>query len=527
MQGSSECDAILLINAPTAIVSSTEIARAIAPALRASSKPVLSCFLGSDAVAEARRVLKEAGIPNYIGPEDAVDAFLQITRYRESQQIRLQTPTSVSEEFAPEVSSARRIIDPAMKEGKYQLGEADGKTILEFFGVPVVKTRVATTVDEAVKAAEDIGFPVALKILSPDLMHKSDVGGVILDLTNGDELRLAGNAMLKRLEQLLPTARLTGFTVQQMARRPGAHELIVGAATDPIFGPVILFGQGGTAVEVIRDRAIALPPLNDTLALELISRTRIAKLLAGYRGHPAADIQAISTVLSRVSQLLMDIPEIAELDINPLLADQSGVLALDARIKLQAPSAAGVSRFAIRPYPRELEETVFLGSASLKVRPVRPEDASAYNIFLSALKLDNPPGAIGFDMKESLVPVIAARHTQIDYNRQMAFIATDSAGVILGSIRVRTDSENDTASCSMPLLPMFRNTELGLILLRKMVGYCRGKGTAELIGFIRKDNQRLLRVAREHGCRLSETNDPDMLEGRLRLQEAGMEARTE
>ena len=517
---SAECDAVLFINAPTAIVSSSEIARAMAQVLQASSKPVLSCFLGSDAVAEARRIFIETGIPTYAGPEDAVDAFLQITRYRESQQVRLQTPASVAEEFVPQISSARRLVNAAITEGKYQLGEADAKTILGAFGIPVVQTKVAKTAAEAELIAREIGFPVALKILSPDLIHKSDVGGVALDLENGEELKRAADAMIKRLEKLLPTSRLTGFTVQQMARRPGAHELIVGVSTDPIFGPVILFGQGGTAVEVIKDRAIALPPLNETLARELINRTRVAKLLAGYRGHPAADVGAICTVLSRISYMLIEMPEILELDINPLLADENGVLALDARMKLHVPAASGVVRFAIRPYPRELEETILLGSTSVHLRPIRPEDAPEYNTFLSALKQDS--GSY-FDMKESLLPVMAARHTQIDYNRQMAFVAIDPAGLILGAVRAWIDSDNSRASCSMAVLPAVRETELGFVLLKKMVRYCREKGTAELVGFIRREDPKLLRIARDSGCQISDTVDPEMLEGRMKLQKAEMQ----
>ncbi len=520
---SSECDAVLFIQAPTAIVGSAEIARAMVPVLQATARPVLACFLGSDAVAEARRIFIEAGVPTYAGPEDAIDAFLQITRYRESQQVRVQTPESTSEEFVFQLSEARRLIDSPMSEGRYQLGEADAKSVLSAFGIPVVQTRVAKSTAEAEAMAAEIGFPVALKILSPDLVHKSDVGGVILDLENGVDLRRAADAMMKRLGQLLPTARLTGFTVQQMARRPGAHELIVGVATDPIFGPVILFGRGGTAVEVVKDRAIGLPPLNESLSRELIGRTRVAKLLAGYRGRPAADVRAICSVLSRVSQLLIEIPEVVELDINPLLADERGVLALDARMRLQAPAVSGVSRFAIRPYPRELEETIAVGSASLKLRPVRPEDVTEYNAFLSRLRQD-PSGTSCFDMNESLMPVMAARHTQIDYNRQMALAAIDPGGQILGVVRALTSSDNTRANCSMAVLPALRDTDLGKILLSKIAAYCRAKGTAELAGFVRKDDRNLLQVAQESGCRLTDTGDPEMLEGRMKLQQAGMEA---
>lgn len=519
-----DCDAVLFIQAPSAIVGSSEIARAMAPVIQSSTRTVLSCFLGQDAVAEARHIFLDAGIPTYAAPEDAVDAFLQLTRYRESQEIRIQTPASLPEEFVPELSTVRRLVDAAIREGRYHLGEADAKTILGAFGIPVVQTRVAKSPEEAVAMARQIGFPVALKILSPDLVHKSDVGGVVLDLENGEQLQKAAESMMKRLETLLPTARLTGFTVQQMARRPGAHELIAGAATDPIFGPVILFGQGGTAVEIIRDRAIALPPLNEALSRELIGRTRVAKLLAGYRGRPAADIDEIVRVLCRISQLLIEVPEIAELDINPLLADENGVLALDARMRVEAAAASGVGRFAIRPYPRELEEKVAVGSVQVNLRPVRPEDASEYGTFLSKLK-EYQPRAGCLEIKESLLPVMAARHTQIDYNRQMAFIAKDSAGAILGVVRALTASDNSKANISMATLPDMRGTDLSAIMLKKIASYCRGRGTAELTGFIHKDDRNLVQLVRESGCTLAETADPEMLQGRMVLQETGMEAR--
>lgn len=522
----SECDAVLFINAPTALVSSAEIARALAPLMKESTRTVLSCFLGRNAVGEARRIFTEAGIPTYPGPENAVDAYLQISRFHESQRTRLQTPASLPEDFTPDVKSIRPLIDAAILDGRYHLGEAQAKEILAAFGIPVVKTRVAKNAVEAEALAAEIGFPVALKILSPDLVHKSDIGGVVLDLESGIAVRQAAEAMLKRLEQLLPTARLHGFTVQQMARRPGAHELIVGVATDSVFGPVILFGQGGTAVEVIQDRAIALPPLNETLSRELIGRTRVARLLAGYRGRPAADLGAICSVLARISQMLIEVPEVAELDINPLLADEKGVLALDARMRLEVPRASGVLRFAIRPYPRELEETVTVGSMSLKVRPVRPEDASPYNAFLAALSQEGE-GVRLLDMEESLLPVMAARHTQIDYNRQMAFVAIDAAGAIQGMVRAQTDSDNLKANCSMALLPSVRETDLGKILLKKMASYCRDRGTAELVGFIRKKNRELLQFARDAGCALIDIGDPARVEGRLKLQkyDAGAQSR--
>lgn len=334
---SDDCDALLFIHAPTALVPSLDIADAMLPVVQQTTKPVLACWLGRDAVARARRAFSDASIPTYGSPEDAVQAFLQIARYYQSQQVRSELPVATSTQPAPDAPKVRKIIDAAMAAKSYVMGEAETKAVLAAYGVPVVQTRLAATPTEAEQVAIQIGLPVALKIASPDLPHKSDVGGVVLNLEDAREVRRAADSMLRRLREQHPSARLNGFTVQQMIRRPMAQELIVGIATDPIFGPVLLFGQGGTAVEVIGDRAIGLPPLNLPLAREMIGRTRIAKLLAGYRDRPRADIDAVGQVLVRLSNLAMDFPEIAELDINPLLADERGAIALDARIRL-APS---------------------------------------------------------------------------------------------------------------------------------------------------------------------------------------------
>jgi acetyltransferase len=286
-------------------------------------------------------------------------------------------------------------------------------------------------------------------------------------------------------------------------------------ATDPSFGPVILFGQGGTAVEVVKDRAIALPPLNEALARELIGRTRVSKLLAGYRGHPAADIKAICSVLIQISQLLEELPEVAELDINPLLADEAGVLALDARMRLAMPAKPGIGRFAIRPYPHELEEAVALGAGRVKLRPVRPEDAAAYAQFLAAL---GPQSEERFELTDPIQPMAAVRHTQIDYSRQMVFIATDAKGVILGAVRTLTDPDNLRASCSMGLLPAARAKGLDHLLISKMVAYCRSQGTAELFGTIRKQDRTTLQMARKAGWEVVETSDSAFVEARFNLQ---------
>jgi len=344
-------DATLLIHAPSAIAPSHEIARAVIEALPALDHPLLVCWLGGDAVVTARKLFDAADVPSFESPEDAVNAFLRLVQYQRNQHLLQQMPTSRAAKSEPDIDTARNRIDTAIKSGQEMMGEVEAKELLAAYGIPVVQTRIAGSVDEVERLAWQIGFPVAVKIRSPDITHKSDVGGVALNLDTPEEARAAAEAMIRRVRRLFPRAGIDGFSVQKMVHRPGAHELIIGATVDATFGPIVLFGHGGTAVEVIRDRAIGLPPLNMTLARDMIERTRISRLLAGYRDRPPAAIDAICDVLVQTSRLMEDHVQIVELDINPLLADENGVLVLDARVKVQEAECSGAGRLAIEPEP--------------------------------------------------------------------------------------------------------------------------------------------------------------------------------
>ena len=316
---------VLFIHAPTAIVASSEIAQAVLPHLGTSPRRVLGSWLGDQAVAQARQTCRAAGVPDFNTPEEAVRAFSFLRTYRQHQTELLQTPPARAAEEAPDLMAIRALVDAVLSEGRELLTEPEAKSLLAAAGLPVVPTRVVgPSAAETQAAADALGYPVVLKILSHAISHKSDVGGVRLNIGSAAELQQVCTAMLARVRELRPDADVQGFTVQPMVRKKHAHELIVGASVDPLFGPVILFGAGGTAVEVLADRALALPPLNTPLALAQIGRTRVHRLLKGYRDEPAADIDAIAQVLVCVSQLLAEVPEIAELDINPLLSNHEG-----------------------------------------------------------------------------------------------------------------------------------------------------------------------------------------------------------
>ncbi|HEY1151484.1 MAG TPA: bifunctional acetate--CoA ligase family protein/GNAT family N-acetyltransferase [Pseudoduganella sp.] len=494
-------DAVLVMHAPTAIVPGTEVAAAVAAAAQGSSRSILSCWLGGEGMAQARRLLAEAGIPGYGTPENAVSGFLQMVRYRDAQRLLMEVPSSRPGDFHPDRDKAQAVIADALLCGRHMLTEPEAKTVLSCYGIPVVETAIADRVEAAAMLAERIGFPVAVKILSPDVTHKSDVGGVALDLDTAEAVRSAAQAMRERLHAMQPGARMRGFTVQRMARRPRALELIVGAASDPVFGPVLLFGQGGTAVETIADRALALPPLNMALARDLVGRTRVSRLLAGYRDHLAANVDAVCEVLVRISMLLADLPEVVELDINPLLADQDGVLALDARMRVAAASRPGADRFAIRPYPAELEECVGWNGRELTLRPIRPEDAPQHIAFFKALDPDDVRFRMFTRMSELPLSQLA-RLTQIDYDREMAFIATASKGGVtetLGVARAVADPDNVSAEFAVIVRSDLKGQGLGAIRMEKLIGYCRSRGTRELVGDALPHNHRVLQLARRLG----------------------------
>jgi acetyltransferase len=499
-----QSDAILFIHAPTAIVSSTDIANAIIPLAKKAQRNILACWLGGDAVAQARQIFSEAGIPTYDTPEAAVHGFMQIVQYRRNQTLLMQVPPSAPSDFIPDRAKAQAVAQDALAAGRQMLSEPEAKTMLAAYGIPVVETRIANTVEEAVQFAQEIGFPVAAKILSPDITHKSDVGGVALDLETQEAVRAATEAMHKRLRALSPDARLQGFSVQAMARRPEAHELIVGVTTDPVFGPVILFGQGGIAVEVTADHAIGLPPLNAVLARDMISHTRVSKLLAGYRNRPPADMDAICRTLIQVSHLVTDIPEIVELDINPLLADSRGVIALDARVRVAvADTPAGdLDRLAIRPYPAELEQTIEWQGQPLLLRPIKPEDGQAHVAFFNALDPEDVRYRMFIRMRE-LQPSQLARFTQIDYDREMAFIATrrrtDGEWETLGVTRVIADPDNIQAEFAVIVRSDLKGQGLGPVLMTKLIDYSRSRGTREIVGEALSHNSRVLNLVTKLG----------------------------
>jgi acetyltransferase len=494
---------LLFIHAPTAIVPSAEIAVALLPLAQAHPSRMVSCWLGGDAVAQARRVFHEAGIPTYDTPEQAVRALAMLTTYRRNQELLLEAPPATSTVQPIDAAAVRKLIDKALHAGREMLTEPEAKALLAACGIATVPTRVvAPNAEAAAQVARELGYPVVLKILSPQITHKSDVGGVALDLANARQVRSAANAMRRRVAALRPDAQIKGFTVQPMVRRPQALELIAGTHVDPVFGPVILFGTGGTSVEVVADRALALPPLNAPLARALIQRTRIARLLAGWRDVPAADMASIEGVLIALAQLLAEEPRIAELDINPLLADATGVIALDARVRVSAAAPGGALRFAIRPYPQELIEHFEWRGRQATMRPIRPEDEAQHLAFLGRVE----PADIRmrlFYTRRSIERSELARLTQIDYEREMAFIVTapleDGGEETLGVVRAFVDPDNVQAEFGILIRSDAKAAGLGRRLMNKLITFLRSRGTQRLIATVLAENAAMRSLASQLG----------------------------
>ncbi|CAG9166471.1 bifunctional acetate--CoA ligase family protein/GNAT family N-acetyltransferase [Cupriavidus pinatubonensis] len=496
----SEVDAVLMIHAPTAIVPAAEIAAELVSA-PSGGKPLLTAWLGADAVQQARRLCQHAGVPTFDAPERAVRGFLQACDYHRNQQLLMRTPPADGT-YTPDKDRVRTIIGNALRAGRALLTEPEAKSVLAAYGVPVVATRTAASVDEAVDQATRIGYPVALKILSPDITHKSAAGGVALDLADAAAVRSAGSAMLERIWQQAPEARVEGFTVQPMVRHGDGFELIVGAATDPVFGPVLLFGHGGVNTERIGDHAVALPPLDALLAQDLVSRTRIGRLLEGWHGHSGVDGDGLLQVLVQISRLVCDIPEISELDINPLLASATGVIALDARIAVKVAASGTRPRLAIQPYPEALEECVEQEGRTVVLRPVRPADEAAYQAYFRQLTPEDIHARYFCTFREPVHSQLA-RLTQIDYTREMAFIATttDACGQtsILGEVRAVADPDNVQAEFGIAVRSDCKGQGLGKLLLEKMIRYARAKGIGALVGCTMSHNQPMLTLARACG----------------------------
>ncbi len=523
LMADANTDAVLVLNCPVAVADSREAARAVNDTLsRGRRKPVLTSWLGDGAARAGRQLFADNGIPSYATPENAVRGFLHLVRFKRGQDELMETPPSIPDHWEPDREAAMRPIHAALQTGESWLSETESKTVLAAYGVPVVETRFAAGIEAAVAAADAIGYPVGLKIVSPDITHKSEVGGVELELEDADRLRRAGERILKRAGERRPDARISGFSVQQMVRRANGHELIIGASTDPVFGPVLLFGHGGTAVEVRNDQSLALPPLNMTLARNMMADTRVYRLLQGYRDQPPVDLDGIAVALINLSQLIADVPEIAEVDVNPLLASPEAVIGMDARIKVTKPALNGTSRLAIRPYPRHLESRTHTHDGTeVFLRPVRPEDEPALVAFYEHMDPEDVRMRFSTRVK-SLSHRQAAQLTQIDYDREMAFVAQDGTGQddgLWGIVRLACDPDNLTGEYAVAVRSDMKGCGLGYLLMQHIIAHARDRGLGMIQGDVLVENRDMLDMCKELEFQEERNaDDPEVVRVRLPLQ---------
>ena len=490
----SGIDTILALNCPTGVSSPSEAADGVlaAWAKRPKYMPpnLITCWLTSCGGEAIRARFGEAGIPAFDTIEGAIGGCAELAEFARNQRLMLRVPAQgEGAEAAVDMPRARQLIAASKRPW---MDSADAKQFVAAHGIPVVPVLSAATPEEAGRAAEEIGGSVALKIRSSTVMHKSDVGGVVLDLSGASAVTAAARSMLDRIEGV------EGFTVEAMAQRPGAFELIIGASVDPTFGPVILFGQGGIGVEVINDSTLALPPLDLELARIMINRTRVSRLLRGFRGRPPVNMDALAGALVSVSRLMLDHPEVVEFDINPILADAEGVIAVDARVKLGDPGTRPQS--AIVPYPRQLETTEILRDGTeMYLRPIRPDDATLIQRFLESVSPEDIRARFHGAMRD-FSGALLIRLTQIDYDREIALIGfRDGDEMPLGVVRLYADPDHVSAEFAILVRSNLHGHGLGTALMHRIISLARAVGLKQLVGSVLRDNTRMLHLVRELG----------------------------
>lgn len=517
-------DGVLVVHSPKTGIDATAVAQVMAEAKARMSKPLLSCWMGDASVTEAREVLAKAAIPSFRTPEAAVGAFGNIASFYQNQQLLQQTPPPLSTLAQPDIEGARLIIENVLTERRKVLTEMESKALLSAFHIPVTQTILARSANEAMMIATQLGYPVALKIDSPDISHKSDVNGVALNVMNASAVRDVYQSMIQTVSKLQPTAKINGVTIQKMARSKRGRELYIGLKSDDPFGPVIAFGAGGTMIELIDDGAMELPPLNQFLARRLIERSRVADTLGEWRGASAIDRDELEHVLLRVSEMVCELPQLREMDINPIIVDESGAVAVDARIVIEsAPATArNYAHLAILPYPARYEQVWPLrGGGEYTIRPIHPDDAQMLQDLVHGLSPQSRYYRFVSSMTE-LPPSMLSRLTLIDYDREMALVAVhrerkaSEGGDIVETERIvgvsRYITNPDKSSCEFSLVVAddFNGKGLGSRLMLSIMEEARDKGLDEIEGLVLANNPGMLKLMKGLGFQVKTfAEDPD------------------
>jgi acetyltransferase len=511
-------DAVFVILTPQAMTDSTGTALAVAEAAKKHKKPVLAAWMGGQTVAQGMQILSENNVPCYTTPEKAVRAFMHLVSYARNLTLLHETPRDIPVSFSFDRQRLRGVFESLLTEGAEILTESVSKAFLEAYGIPVTKPYLTRTPDQAVEVAKRIGFPVVMKIHSPQITHKTDVGGVILNIANEQAVREAFERLVRRAQEKRPDAQILGCTVQQMVSYPNSFELIIGTKRDPVFGSVILVGMGGVAAEVFQDRALALPPLNETLARRALESLESWPLLRGYRGRPGVNIDKLIEVLMRFSYLVADYPEIKELDVNPLLATPEDVIALDARVVVDRDILVhGVrpyAHLAIRPYPEEfVTERTLKDGTPVILRPIKPEDEPMWHELLASCSTQSIWFRFSYLFKHT-THEMASRYCFIDYDREMGIVAEveeDGQRRLIGVGRLVADANHEAAEYAVIVADRWHGRGLGGLLTDYCLEVAKRWGIKKVVAETSKDNARMLATFRNRGFEFNERADQEVV----------------
>ncbi|MDX1570917.1 MAG: bifunctional acetate--CoA ligase family protein/GNAT family N-acetyltransferase [Xanthomonadales bacterium] len=522
--GDPAYDGVLVMLAPVATADPDRVAERVLETIpEKGNKPVLACWLGDRQVAAGRERLSAAGIPCFETPEDSIEAYSYLAGYQRHQQLLTQVPEPRDTQHPADVEGAELIIDGVLAEGRKVLSELESKALLRAFNIPIVPAFPASDSEEALAVAQTIGFPVAMKINSPDITHKSDVRGVHLNIQRAGQVRACFNDLMERIGAANPEARIDGVVLEAMHLPAHGRELHVGVVRDPAFGPVVSFGAGGVAVEILRDRSVSLPPLNSYLARRMIEGTRISGMLQAFRDKPSIDFQALETTLIRVADMACELPRLVELDINPLVADEHGAIALDARIVVdQQPGIARpYGHLAIHPYPRQWVRVKQLPDGTeITLRPIRPEDAAIEQDFVRRLSPQSKYFRFMQAIRE-LTPVMLVRFTQIDYDREMALIACvpeADTEIEVGVARYVGSPDRESCEFALVVADDWQSRGIGTKLMRQLIEIAKENRFRWMHGEVLRANRPMQNLVGKLGFRLkAHAEDQEILVASLPL----------
>ncbi|MCB0522233.1 MAG: GNAT family N-acetyltransferase [Lewinellaceae bacterium] len=500
-------DGVLTILTTQTVTDPEGTAKALVEVSKKHRKPILAAWMGERDVWEAREILERGKIPNYRYPESAVDVFVQMHQYSRNLEFLYETPPEAPHRFAPRRDAAWHVLRSALSEKRHYLLEHEAKELMRCYDLPVGGSKVATSAKEAGKIATEIGFPVVMKIVSPDALHKTDVGGVRLHISSEKEAAKAYDEIMASVKKHKPDARIVGVLIEQMVKK--RFELLIGAIRDPIFGPLIVFGQGGVAVEVIKDTNFGLPPLNIALAKRIIQRTRIYKQLKGFRGIPGVDLDDLAFQLVKFSYILTDYPEVREIDINPYLVDETGGVVVDARVLLDdyQPRRKGhpYQHLVISPYPEKYAKQIHLNDGrEVLLRPIRPEDEPMELEMLNTIS-DQSLYYRFFGYVPKVTHDFMIRMTHIDYDREMAMIAEINEGgkqQMIGVVRIIADAWSESAEFAILIADAWQNKGLGNQMMDYMLEIARDKGILKIFASVLRTNTHMIRMFKERGFEL-------------------------